>query len=94
MLKIEELAGRYITSLASDGKRKARIFAAIEIDLAGAHKTSFSVYVGERTYVVHSLPDAVRLFNEEDLDDILNIDQEDKGSIQDYGLEAVLELVA
>jgi|APGre2960657404_1045060.scaffolds.fasta_scaffold608532_1 hypothetical protein len=69
MLKIEEFAGRYITSLASDGKRKAKMFAALEIDGAGAHKISFSVYVGERTYVVQSLPDAVRLFNEEDLDE-------------------------
>ena len=68
MLKIEEFAGRYITSLASDGRRKAKIFAGIEIDLAGAHNIFFSVYVGERTYVVQSLPDAVRLFNEEDLD--------------------------
>ena len=69
MLKIEELAGQeYSMILASDGKRKAKIFAAIEIDRAGAHKTSFSVYVSGRTYAVHSLPDAVRLFNEEDLD--------------------------
>ena len=67
MLKIEEFAGRYITSLASDRRRKAKMFAVFEIDGAGAHKTSFSVYVGERTYTVQSLPDAVRLFNEEDV---------------------------
>ena len=66
MLKIEEFAGRYITSLASDRRRKAKMFAVFEIEGAGTHKTSFSVYVSERTYVVHSLPDAVRLFNGED----------------------------
>ena len=69
MLKIEELAGQeYSMILASDGKRKARIFAGIEIDLLGAHKISFSVYVNGRSHAVESLPDAVRLFNEEDLD--------------------------
>ena len=67
MLKIEEFAGQVFSMiLASDGRR-AKIFAAIEIDRAGAHKTSFSVYVSGRTYAVDSLPDAVRLFNGEDL---------------------------
>ena len=69
MLKIEELAGQeYSMILASDGKRKARIFAGIEIDLAGAHKIFFSVYTNGRSHTVESLPDAVRLFNEEEWD--------------------------
>lgn len=38
--------------------------------------------------------DICLIFNEEYIDDILSIDLEDKGSIQDYGLGAVLELVA
>lgn len=69
MLKIEELAGQeYSMILASDGKRKAKIFAGIEIDGAGTHKIFFTVYVSGRNRAVQSLPDAVRLFNEEDLD--------------------------
>jgi len=70
MLKIEELAGQWFSMiLASDGKRKARICAGIEIDLAGTHKIVFSVYVNGRSHAVQSLPAAVRLFNGEDLDE-------------------------
>jgi hypothetical protein len=70
MLKIEELAGQECSMiLASDGKRKARIFAGIEIDLARTHKIVFSVYVSGTSHAVQSLPAAVRLFNGEDLDE-------------------------